>query len=111
VREPVSPSPEAALLVIMVRARYRPVPHHTRDGFLGHAFAISPWLGAIVVALIVLGGLLLALVKTAGRVLDGTPWYVRLALLVTAALGVSRLFKAARAPVVPGPPNCRRPTT
>jgi len=40
---------------------------------LEHAFATSPWLGAIVVALIVLVSVVLALIKKAGRVLDDTP--------------------------------------
>ena len=88
VNEPVTSFPQAALLAIMMAGRYRPGRHHHHDGFLQHAFATSPWLGAIVVALIILAGLVLALIKKAGRVLDGTPWYVRLALLVTAGFGI-----------------------
>jgi hypothetical protein len=53
--------------------RYRPGQHHNHNGFLQHAFATSPWLGATVVALIVLVGLVLALIKTARQTLEGTP--------------------------------------
>ena len=82
------PFPQASLLAIMMAGHYRPGQHHHYNGFLQHAFATSPWLGAMVVALIVLVGLVLALIKKAGRVLEGTPWYVRLALLVTAGFGI-----------------------
>ena len=37
-------------------------------------------------------GLVLALLKKAGRVLDGTPLYVRLALLATASFWIFRLL-------------------
>jgi hypothetical protein len=37
-------------------------------------------------------GLVLALIKAAGRVLEGTPWYVRLALLATASFGIFRVL-------------------
>ncbi len=84
--------PQAALLTIMLPGRNSPSRHHHHDGFLQHAFATSPWLGAIMVALIVFAGLGLALIKKAGRVLDGTPWYVRLALLVTVGFGIFRLL-------------------
>jgi F0F1-type ATP synthase assembly protein I len=90
--EPLTALPRAALLAIMMAGRYRPGRHRHQNGFLHHAFATSPWLGAIVVALIVLVGLVLALIKQAGRVLEGTPWYVRVALLVTAGFGIFRLL-------------------
>ena len=90
--EPVTPFPQAALLAIMLARRYRPGRHHHHNGFLQHVFATSPWLGAIAVALIVLAGLALALIKTARWVLNGTPRYVRLALLVTAGIGIFRLL-------------------
>jgi hypothetical protein len=90
--EPVTSYPQAALLAIKMSRRYRPGQHHHHNGFLQYAFATSPWLGATVVALIVLAGLMLALIKVARLVLEGTPWYVRLALLVTAGLGIFRLF-------------------
>lgn len=66
--------------------------HHYHDGFLHHVFATSPWLGATLVVLIVVAGLVLALVTKAGRVLEGMPWYVRLALLTTAGFGIFRLL-------------------
>ena len=91
--EPVTYVPRAALPAIMLAGRYRPGRHHHHNGFLQHVFATSPWLGGIAVALIVLAGLALAVIKTAGRVLDGTPWYVRLALLVTAGIGIFRLLR------------------
>jgi hypothetical protein len=90
--EPVTSLPQAALLPIMMAGRYRPGQHHHHSDFLQHAFATSPWLGTILVALIVLAGLVLALIKKASRVLEGTPWYVRLALLVTAGFGIFRLL-------------------
>ena len=83
---------QAALLAVMLAGRYRPGRHHYHDGFLQHVFATSPWLGAIVVALIVLVSLALALIKKAGRVLEGTPWDVRLVLLVAAGLGIFGLL-------------------
>lgn len=88
--EPVTSLPQAALLAIMLARRYRPGQHHHHNGFLQHVFATSPWLGAMMAALIVVG-LVLALIKKAGRVLEGTPWYVRLALLVT-GFGIFRLL-------------------
>ena len=94
--EPVTSFPEAALLAVMMSTRYPPAQHHQHDGFLQHAFATSPWLGALVVAPIVLGSLLLAVVKKAGRVFEGTPWYVRLALLAAAGLRIFRLFGGGR---------------
>jgi hypothetical protein len=94
--EPTTSFSQAALLAIMMAGRYRPGQHHHHNGVLQHAFATSPWLGAIVVALIVLVGLVLALIKKAGRVLEGTPWYVRLALLVTAGFGIFRLLSRTR---------------
>ena len=90
--EPVTSYPQAALLAVTMSRRYRPGQHHNHNGFLQHAFATSPWLGATVVALIVLVGLVLALIKTARRGLEGTPWPVRLALLVTVGLGIFRLL-------------------
>jgi len=87
---------QAALLAVVVRARYHPGPHHRPDGFLRSVFAVSPWLGAVVVALIVLGCLLLALIRGAGRVVGGTPWYVRLALLAAAGLGLLWLLRVIR---------------
>jgi F0F1-type ATP synthase assembly protein I len=90
--EPLTAFPRATLLAIKMAGRYRPGRHHHHNGFLQHVFATSPWLGAIVVALVVLVGLVLALIKQAGRVLEGTPWYVRVALLVTAGFGIFRLL-------------------
>jgi hypothetical protein len=89
--EPVTSFPRAALTAIVLAGRYRP-GRHRHHGFLQHVFATSPWLGAIAVALIVLVSLVLALIKKASRVLEGTPWYVRLALLVTAVIGIFRLL-------------------
>ena len=74
-------------------------------------FATSPWLGAIVVALIVLAGLVLALIKQ-GRVLGGTPWYVRVALLVIAGFGIFRLLSRREQATPQGiwhPPGCSKP--
>jgi len=90
--ELVTSYPQPALLASRMAGRHRPGQHHQHNGFLEHAFATSPWLGATVVVLIVLAGLVLALLKTARRILDGTPWSVRLALLVTAGLGIFRLL-------------------
>jgi len=90
--EPVTSFPRAALLAIMLAGRYRPGQHDHHSGSLQHVFATSPLLGAIVVALIVFAGLVLALIKKAARVLEGAPWYVRLALLVTAGFGIFRLL-------------------
>jgi hypothetical protein len=70
--------------------------HHYHDGFLHHVFAISPWLGAIVVVPIVVAGLTLALITKAGRVLEGTPWYVRLTLLAAAGFGIFRWLSRER---------------
>ena len=56
VSEPVTPFPRATLLATMLAGRYRPGQHRDHNGFLRHAFAASPWLGAIVLALIVLAG-------------------------------------------------------
>jgi hypothetical protein len=84
--------PQAALLAIRMSRRYRPGQHHHHNGFLQHAFAISPWLGATVVGLIVLAGLVLALIKRARLILEGIPWSVRLALLVTVGFGIFRLL-------------------
>jgi hypothetical protein len=91
-KELVTSYPQAAMLASTMAGRYRPGQHHQYNGFLEHAFATSPWLGATVVVLIVLAGLVLALLKTARRILAGTPWSVRLALLVTAGLGIFRLL-------------------
>jgi hypothetical protein len=88
----VTPFPQATLLATRLAGRYRPGQHRDHNGFLQHVFATSPWLGAIVIALIVILGLALALIKAAGRVLDGTPWYVRLGLLSTAAFGLIRVL-------------------
>jgi hypothetical protein len=90
--------PRAALLASRMAGRYRRGQHHQHNGFLEHAFATSPWLGAAVVVLIVLAGLVVALLKTARRVLDGTPWSVRLALLVTAGMGIFRLLSRRNRP-------------
>ncbi len=89
--EPMSSFLQAALLAIMLARRYRP-GHHYHNGFLQHGFATSPWLGAIVVAVIVLVGLVLALIKKAGCALEGIPWYVRLALLVTVGFGIFQML-------------------
>jgi hypothetical protein len=78
---PMEASRQAALLAIVLAGRYRPGQHHT-NGFLPHVFATSPWLGAVVVVPIVLMGLVLALLRKAGRFMEGTPWYLRSALLV-----------------------------
>ncbi len=96
VNEPVTSFPRATLLAAMLAGRYRPGQHRGHDGFLQHAFAASPWLGATVLALVVLAGLVLALVKAAGRALDGTPWYMRLALLAAAGFGISRVINRRR---------------
>lgn len=92
----MSPARQPALLVITAAGRDRPGPHHARDGFLPHLLAADPWLGVIMIAVIVLAGLVLALVKTTGRILEGIPWYVRLALLATAGFGISRLLSRNR---------------
>ena len=92
VNEPVTSFQRATLLATMSAGRYRPGPHRDHNGFLQHVFATSPWLGALVVALIVIAGLVLALIKAAGRALDGTPWYLRLALVATAAFGTFRVL-------------------
>ena len=63
--EPVASSPQAALLAIMLTGRYRPGQHHHHNGFLQHVFATSPWLGAMMVALIVVVGLVLAMGSSA----------------------------------------------
>lgn len=88
------PLPQTALLAIMITGRRRTgrQRHHQHHGLLQHAFATSPWLGAIGVTLVVLVGMALALMKKAGRLLEGTPWYVRLALLATAGAAVFRLL-------------------
>jgi hypothetical protein len=96
VNEPVTSFPQAALLAAMLAGRYHPGQHRDHNGFLQHAFAASPWLGAIVLALIVLVGLVLALIKAAGRALDGTPWYMRLALFATAGFGIFRVLNRKR---------------
>jgi hypothetical protein len=88
VNEPVRSFPQAAVLAAMLAGRYRPGRHRDHYGFLQQVFATSPWLSVTVIALIVIAGLVLALIKAAGRLLGGTPWYVRLALLVTAAFGI-----------------------
>jgi hypothetical protein len=85
--EPVMSLPYAARLAIMLAGRYRPGQHQHRNGFLPHVFAISPWLGAVMVALIVVVGLVLALIKKAGRVLKGTLWYVRCGAMTCESAG------------------------
>jgi hypothetical protein len=80
--------PQAVLLTIRMSRRYGPGQRHRHNGFLQHVFATPPWLGATVVALIVLAVLVLALTKVARLVLEGIPWSVRLALLVTAGMGM-----------------------
>lgn len=92
----MTPFPQATLLATMLAGRYRPGQHRDHNGFLQHVFATSPWLGAIVIALVVILGLVLALIKAAGRVLDGTPWYVRLGLLATAAFGLFQVLNRKR---------------
>lgn len=92
----MSPAWQSALLVITQAGRDRPGPDHVRSGFLPHLLAADPWLGVIVIAVIVLAGLVLALIKTTGRILEGTPWYVRLALLAAAGFGISRLLSRDR---------------
>lgn len=82
-----------ALLLVMTAGRDHAGRPHGREGFLSHLVASDPWLGAIVIAVIVLAGLTLVLIKTTGRLLEGTPWYVRLALLAGAGFGVSRLLR------------------
>lgn len=84
--------PQAVLLAGTLAGRYRPGRHHHHNGFLQHLFATSPWLAGIMVALLVIAGLVLTLVKKAGKVLEGTPWYVRLGLLATAGFGIFRLL-------------------
>lgn len=90
--EPVTSFSRATPLVTMLAGRYRPGQHRDHNGFLQHVFATSPWLGVITVTLIVIAGLVLALIKAVGQVLDGTPWYVRLALLATTAFGIFRVL-------------------
>ena len=92
----MTPFPQAALLATMLAGRYQPRQHRDHDGFLQHVFAASPWLGAIGLALIVLLGLVLALIKAAGGALDRTPWYMRLALLATAGFGIIRVLNRRR---------------
>jgi hypothetical protein len=104
---------QAGELGIRVAGRYHPGRHRRHHGFLQHAFATSPWLGAMVVVVIVLGVLALALIKSAGRVIEGTPWYVRVALLVTAGLGLFRLLSRKDSGPAPGswvPPDTSRPS-
>jgi len=111
--ELVAPFSRAALLAIVRARRYSPGRHQHHNGFLRHAFATSPWLGAIVLAVIVLVGLVLAVIKKAGRILEGTPWYLRLALLVTVGLGVFRLLsqkKQATPEDIRHPPDGWQPT-
>jgi hypothetical protein len=83
---------QPALTVITVVGRHRPGSPHARDGFLSHLLTTDPWLGVIVIIAIIFAGLMLALIKTTGRILESTPWYVRLALLAPAGLGISWLF-------------------
>jgi hypothetical protein len=59
--EPLMSYQQAALLTIRMSRRYRADQHHHHNGFPQHAFATLPWLGAAVVALIVLAGLVLAI--------------------------------------------------
>jgi hypothetical protein len=87
---------QPALHVITTAGHDHPGPRHARNGFLTHLLAADPWLGVIVIAAIILAGLMLALIKTTGRILEGAPWYVRLALLATAGLGISRLLRRNR---------------
>ncbi len=101
--------PQTALTAIVMTGRHRPGRQRHHHGLLRHAFAISPWLGAILVVLIVIGGLALTLIRKAGRILDGTPWYIRLALLVTAGIGISRLIGRQRRPGPFGEPGDWRP--
>jgi uncharacterized oligopeptide transporter (OPT) family protein len=82
-----------ALLLVMMAGRDRTGRPHGREGFLSRLVASDPWLGAIVIAVIAVAGLTLVLIKTTGRLLEGTPWYVRLALLAGAGFGVSRLLR------------------
>ena len=86
------PARQSALLVITAAMRDRPGPHHARNGFLPHLLAADPWLGAVVIAAIVLAGLMFTLIRTSGRILEGTPWCVRLALLAAAGFWISRLL-------------------
>lgn len=83
---------QPALLVTTAAGRHRPGPPHARHGFLSHLLTTDPWLGVVVIIAIVLAGLVLALIKTTGRILDRTPWHVRLALLASAGLGISWLL-------------------
>jgi hypothetical protein len=92
----MSSARQSALLAITAAGRDRPGPHHVRNGFLPHLLAADPWLGVIVIAAIAVAGLMLALIKTTGRILKGAPWYVRLALLASAGLGISRLLSRNR---------------
>lgn len=111
--ELVAPFSRAALLAIVRARRYSPGRHQHHNGFLQHAFATSPWLGAIVVAVIVLVGMVLAGIKKAGRILEGTPWYVRLALLVTAGLGIFWMLSQKKQAMQEGirhPPDGWQPT-
>jgi hypothetical protein len=76
-------------------------------------FATSPWLGAMVLVVIVLGGLALALIRNAGRIIEDTPWYVRVALLAAAGFGLFRLLGRKNSGSAPGtwvPPDTSQPT-
>ena len=83
---------QPAPLVIAVSERHHPGQPHAGNGFLWHLLTTDTWLGVIVIIAIVLAGLMLAMIKATGRILSGTPWYVRLALLASAGLGISWLL-------------------
>lgn len=70
--------------------RDHPGPRHARNGLLPHLFATDPWLGVLVIVAIILAALVLVLIKTTGRILTGTPWWVRLGLLAAAGVWISR---------------------
>jgi len=97
--------PRATPLATMPAGRYHPGQHRHHNGFLQHAFATSPWPGLIAITLIVIAVLVLALIKAAGRVLDGTPWYARLALLAATALGVFRILNRKTQATPEAPPS------
>jgi phosphoglycerol transferase MdoB-like AlkP superfamily enzyme len=99
---------QPVLLVLTVAGRNRPALPHARDGWLSHLLTTDPWLGVIVIIAIVLAGLMLALIKTTGRILEGAPWYVRLALLASAGLGISWLLGRNRR-AASGPQDARYP--
>jgi hypothetical protein len=99
------PSPTlSAQLVAVTVSHDHPARHHHDSGFLSHLFATSPLLGTIVVIAIVIACFMLILLRAVGRVFEGTPWYVRLALLGTAGYGIFRLLSRQRLAAPPQGP-------